>query len=63
MASEKHTPNLGLTQYSNNGTDSVSFMGDYNQDMKIIDLKYKALEDKINQIIDMLNVPKENQHA
>ncbi len=50
MPSANHTPNYGLTQYADNGTDVVSFMGDYNSDMKTIDAKLKALEDRINQL-------------
>lgn len=50
MPSVNKTPNYGLTQYSKNGKDTISFMGDYNEDMKIIDMKLKALEDKINQM-------------
>ena len=50
MSSINKTPNYGLTQYAKNGKDVISFMGDYNEDMKIIDMKLKALEDKINQL-------------
>ena len=50
MPSINKTPNYGLTQYANNGVDVISIMGDYNSDMKTIDLKLKALEDKINQL-------------
>jgi hypothetical protein len=45
----QHTPNYGLTQYGAYG-DKVSFIDDYNHDMKIIDLKMKALEDKIMRL-------------
>ena len=55
MSSINKTPNYGLTQYSENGKDVISFMGDYNQDMKIIDTKIKALEDKINQLEGQAN--------
>ena len=37
MPSAKKTPNYNLTQYADNGTDKVSFMGDYNEDMSKID--------------------------
>ena len=63
MTSLNHTPNYGLTQYAANGRDSISFIGDYNSDMKIIDMKMKSLDDKISQIIDMLNGLKEEQNA
>jgi hypothetical protein len=49
MPSMQHTPNYGLTQYGSPG-DKVSFIDDYNHDMKIIDLKMKALEDKIMRL-------------
>ena len=55
MSSINKTPNYGLTQYANNGKDTISFMGDYNEDMKIIDMKLKALEDKINQLKGQTN--------
>ena len=54
MASVNKTPNYGLTQYADNGKDFISFMGDYNSDMKTIDLKLKALEDKITQLTALL---------
>ena len=60
MTSINHTPNYGLTQYANNGIDTVSFMGDYNSDMKTIDLKLKALDDKLNQIQSQLNGGNQN---
>ena len=50
MPSVNKTPNYGLTQYSDNGMDRFSLMGDYNSDMKTIDLKLKALDDRINQL-------------
>ena len=48
MPSAKKTPNYNLTQYADNGTDKVSFMGDYNADMGKIDI---ALHDNANTII------------
>ena len=48
MPSAKKTPNYNLTQYADNGTDKVSFMGDYNGDMSKIDT---ALNDNANNII------------
>lgn len=47
MPSAKKTPNYNLTQYADNGTDKVSFMGDYNEDMSKIDT---ALNDNANNI-------------
>ena len=48
MPSAKKTPNYNLTQYADNGTDKVSFMGDYTGDMAKIDA---ALNDNANNII------------
>ena len=48
MPSAKKTPNYNLTQYADNGTDKVSFMGDYNADMSKIDT---ALNNNANNII------------
>ena len=48
MPSAKKTPNYNLTQYADNGTDKVSFMGDYNEDMSKIDT---ALNDNANNIV------------
>ena len=48
MPSAKKTPNYNLTQYADNGTDKVSFMGDYNADMGRIDI---ALHDNAATII------------
>ena len=47
MPSAKKTPNYNLTQYADNGTDKVSFMGDYNSDMAKVDA---ALNDNANAI-------------
>jgi hypothetical protein len=46
MPSAKKTPNYNLTQYADNGTDKVSFMGDYNSDMAKVDT---ALHDKADK--------------
>lgn len=37
MPSQNHTTHYGLTQYSDNGSDRVSFLGDYTGDMAKID--------------------------
>lgn len=37
MPSQNHTIHYGLTQYSDNGSDRVSFLGDYTGDMAKID--------------------------
>ena len=47
MPSAKKTPNYNLTQYADNGTDKVSFMGDYNGDMVKVDT---ALHDNATTI-------------
>jgi hypothetical protein len=46
MPSANKTPNYNLTQYANNGTDKVSFMGDYNEDMSKIDTAIKSADTK-----------------
>jgi hypothetical protein len=48
MPSANKTPNYNLTQYSNNGSDKVSALQDYNADMSKIDT---ALNDNANNII------------
>jgi hypothetical protein len=48
MPSANKTPNYNLTQYSNNGSDKVSALQDYNEDMSKIDT---ALNDNANSII------------
>lgn len=50
MSSQRHTPNYGLTQYSVNGTDKLSFSGDYNSDMKIIDEQLYAINTRLTNI-------------
>ena len=47
MPSAAKTPNYNLTQYADNGTDKVSFMGDYNADMSKVD---KALNENANAL-------------
>lgn len=54
MASQNHTTHYGLTQYSDNGTDSISFMSDYNSDMFTIDAKLYALETAIQNLTKMV---------
>ena len=49
MPSAKKTPNYNLTQYADNGTDKVSFMGDYNSDMTKVDT---ALHDNATALHD-----------
>ena len=46
MPSAKKTPNYNLTQYADNGTDKVSFMGDYNSDMSKIDTAINSADTK-----------------
>jgi peptidyl-tRNA hydrolase/lysophospholipase L1-like esterase len=48
MPSANKTPNYNLTQYSNNGSDKISALKDYNEDMSKIDA---ALNDNANNII------------
>jgi hypothetical protein len=47
MPSANKTPNYNLTQYSNNGSDKISALQDYNEDMSKIDT---ALNDNANNI-------------
>lgn len=47
MPSANKTPNYNLTQYSNNGSDKISALKDYNEDMSKIDT---ALNDNANAI-------------
>jgi hypothetical protein len=47
MPSANKTPNYNLTQYSNNGSDKISALQDYNEDMSKIDV---ALNDNANNI-------------
>jgi hypothetical protein len=55
MSSVNHTTNYGLTQYSNNGTDKIEVMADYNSDMLTIDKKLKSLEDRIKIMEELKN--------
>jgi hypothetical protein len=48
MPSTNKTPNYNLTQYSNNGTDKISALKDYNEDMSKIDTQ---LNNNANAII------------
>jgi hypothetical protein len=47
MPSANKTPNYNLTQYSNNGSDKVAVLKDYNEDMSKIDI---ALNNNANNI-------------
>lgn len=47
MPSANKTPNYNLTQYSDNGSDKISALKDYNEDMSKIDV---ALNDNANNI-------------
>ena len=47
MPSADKTPNYNLTQYSNNGSDKISALKDYNEDMSKIDI---ALNNNANKI-------------
>ena len=49
MPSANKTPNYNLTQYSNNGSDKISALQDYNEDMSKIDT---ALNNNANNIIN-----------
>jgi hypothetical protein len=42
MPSANKTPNYNLTQYSNNGSDKISALKDYNEDMSKIDVALNA---------------------
>jgi hypothetical protein len=48
MPSANKTPNYNLTQYSNNGSDKISALKDYNEDMSKIDT---ALNQNANNIV------------
>ena len=50
MPSINKTPNFGLTQYSPNAQERISFLEDYNHDMMIIDRKLKAQENAIESL-------------
>jgi hypothetical protein len=63
MPSAQKTPNYNLTQYADNGTDKVSFMGDYNADMLKIDTatntnanNIAAKEDKTAHAADVITI-------
>ena len=63
MPSAAKTPNFNLTQYANNGSDKVSFLGDYNADMLKIDTAMKtnannivAKEDKTAHAADVTTI-------
>lgn len=60
MASLNHTPNYGLTQYSDNGMDTISFMADYNHDMLTIDLKLNAIEQDIKNLVNSITKASNN---
>jgi hypothetical protein len=53
MPSANKTPNYNLTQYSNNGSDKVSALQDYNEDMSKIDA---VLNDNANMIATKANM-------
>ena len=52
MPSAQKTPNYNLTQYAANGSDKISFMGDYNSDMSKIDTQLNV---NANNIIGKAN--------
>ena len=60
MASLNHTPNYGLTQYSDNGMDTLSFLSDYNHDMLTIDLKLNAIEQDIKNLVNSITKASNN---
>lgn len=53
MPSQNHTTHYSLTQYSDNGSDRVSFLGDYTGDMaKIDDTLFNASDSASNAIAE-----------
>lgn len=56
MPSANKTPNYNLTQYSNNGSDKISALKDYNEDMSKIDTALNGNANAITNKADASNV-------